>query len=356
MLKIAIVGCGKQADAHATPIQALPNCEIVGVCDREELMARQLSERFNVKHYFDNVKRLLEVARPDVVHITTPPDSHVELGELCLEAGCHTFFEKPFTLNSQQAEKLINLAMKKNLKLTVGHNNQFSHAARRMRALIGAGFLGGPPIHMESIWCYDLGDKAFAKALLGDKKHWVRRLPGKLVHNVISHGISKIAEFLNSESPRVVARGFSSPLLKSVGETEVIDELRVIISDDNDTTAYFTFSSQIHPGLQQFRVYGPRNSLIVDDMHQTLIKISRTNYKSYLRHFIPPLIDAKQYLSNAGGNIRRFVMRDFHLEGGRKFLIESFYRSILEDAPLPISYREIILTSRIMDSIFEQTK
>jgi predicted dehydrogenase len=44
MLKIAIVGCGKQADAHATPIQALPNCEIVGVCDREELMARQLSE------------------------------------------------------------------------------------------------------------------------------------------------------------------------------------------------------------------------------------------------------------------------------------------------------------------------
>jgi predicted dehydrogenase len=75
-----------------------------------------------------------------------------------LEAGCHLFFEKPFTLNSQQAEQLINLAMKKNLKLTVGHNNQFSHAARRMRALIGAGFLGGPPIHMESIWCYDLGD------------------------------------------------------------------------------------------------------------------------------------------------------------------------------------------------------
>lgn len=251
MLKIAIIGCGKQADAHATPIQGLPDCEIVGVCDREELMAKQLSERFNVKHYFNDVNRLLEATHPDIVHITTPPQSHLELGELCLEAGCHVFFEKPFTLNSDQAEKLINLAMKKNLKLTVGHNNQFSHAARRMRELIRGGFLGGPPIHMESISCYDLGDRAFAKALLGDKNHWVRKLPGKLLHNIISHGISKIAEFLRSDSPHVIATGFSSPLLKSIGETDIIDELRVMINDDDNSTAYFTFSSQIHPSASQ---------------------------------------------------------------------------------------------------------
>jgi len=40
MLKIAIVGCGKIADAHAAQIQRIPGCEIVGVCDREPLMAR----------------------------------------------------------------------------------------------------------------------------------------------------------------------------------------------------------------------------------------------------------------------------------------------------------------------------
>ena len=37
-----------------------------------------------------------------------------------------------------------------------------------------------------------------------------------------------------------------------------------------------------------------------------------------------------------------------------KYLIESFYHSIVADAPVPISYREIRLTSRIMDAIFNQ--
>jgi predicted dehydrogenase len=354
MLKVAIIGCGKQADAHAIPIQEMPNCEIVGVCDIEELMAKQLYERFKVKHYFSDVNKLLEVTKPDVVHITTPPHSHLKLGKLCLEAGCNIFFEKPFTLNSGEAEEIINLATKKNLKVTVGHNNQFNHASRRMRELIMNGFLGGPPVHMESIWCYDLGDKIFAKALLGDKKHWVRSLPGKLLHNIISHGISRIAEFLKNDSPTVIVRGFSSTLLRSINETDIVDELRVIIDDNDNTTAYFTFSSQIRPGVQQFRIYGPKNSFMIDDMHQTLIKTTPTNYKSYLKHFVPPVLYSMQYLAGAGHNINKFLKRDFHLESGRKILIESFYHSVSENTPLPIPYRDILLTAKIMDNIFAQ--
>ena len=49
MLKVGIVGCGKIADAHASQIQRIAGCEIVGVCDTEPLMARQLYERFPVK-------------------------------------------------------------------------------------------------------------------------------------------------------------------------------------------------------------------------------------------------------------------------------------------------------------------
>ncbi len=52
MLRVAIVGCGKIADAHASQIHRIEGCEIVGVCDREPLMARQISERFPVKRYF----------------------------------------------------------------------------------------------------------------------------------------------------------------------------------------------------------------------------------------------------------------------------------------------------------------
>jgi predicted dehydrogenase len=354
MLKVAIVGCGKIADAHASQIQRINSCEIVGVCDKEPLMARQLYERFPVKNHFSDLATLLSDARPDVVHITTPAETHFNIARLCLENGCHIYVEKPVTLNAADAHTLIALAEKKNLKLTAGHDDQFSHVARRMRALVNSGYLGGAPVHMESHFCYDLSDPAYARALLSDKQHWVRRLPGKLLQNIISHGIARIAEFLTSDAPQVIAHGFVSPLLKRMGETEIIDELRVIICEEERTTAYFTFSSQMRPSLHEFRLYGPRNGLIVDQDQETLIKLPGTRFKSYAEKFIPPVTAASQFVENLLANVKTFMANDFHMKAGMKHLIESFYRSIVQGTPVPIPYREILLTAKIMDDIFDQ--
>jgi predicted dehydrogenase len=354
MLKIAIVGCGKIADSHASQIQRISGCEIVAVCDREPLMATQLADRFPVKQCFTDLTELLSTARPDVVHITTPPEGHFELAKLCLEHGANVYVEKPFTAYADEAEKLIDLTEKKGLKLTAGHNYQFSPAARRMRELVKSGYLGGNAVHIESHYCYNLADPSYARALLGDKQHWVRRLPGKLLQNVISHGIAGIAEFLTTDNPQVIAYGFVSPVLKSIGETEIIDELRVIISEEERTTAYFTFSSQMKPSIHELRVYGSKNGLAVDQDHDILLKLRGDKYKSYADKFVPPAQFAKQYLGNLLTNIRLFLHNDFHMDAGMKYLIESFYRSIRENAPVPIPYREILLTTRIMDDIFNQ--
>jgi predicted dehydrogenase len=356
MLRVAIVGCGKIADAHASQIQNLDGCEIVGVCDREPLMAKQLYDRFPVKQYFSDLPELIREARPDVVHITTPPESHFDVARFCLEHGCHVYVEKPFTVDAQEAQRLVDLANKNGLKLTAGHNFQFSHAARRMRLLIERGYLGGLPVHMESCYGYDLGDPSYARALLGDKQHWVRRLPGKLLHNLVSHGIARIAEFLTSDAPRVTAHGFTSPLLKGIGETDIVDELRVMISENERTTAYFTFSSQMSPLAQEFRIYGPKNGLLLDQNHEVLLQLRGAKFKSYADHFIPPVVFAKQYLRSMFGNVKLFLARDFHMDSGMKCLIESFYHSIRQNAPVPIPYREIVLTARIMDAIFDQLR
>jgi predicted dehydrogenase len=354
MLRVAIVGCGKFADQHASQIQRISGSEIVGVCDTEPLMARQLYERFAVKAHFSDLESLLSETRPDVVHITTPPASHFEIARRCVERGCHVYVEKPFTVCEDEAQRLIALANERSLNVTVGHDGQFSHVARRMRALVQDGFLGGGPVHMESHYCYPIERSAYAAALLSDTEHWVRKLPGQLLQNVISHGIARIAEFLVSESPLVMAYGFASPLLKSMGETELIDELRVVICEEERTTAYFTFSSQMRPSLHQFRIYGAKNGLIVDQDEETLIQLRGARLKSYFEQFVPPVTIAGQHLGNVATNLRRFLVRDFHPQAGLKCLIESFYRSILDGAPVPIPYREILLTARIMDDIFSQ--
>jgi predicted dehydrogenase len=354
VLKIAIVGCGKIADDHAAQIGRIKGCEIVGVCDRELLMARQLYERFPIKAYFADLTRLLDEAKPDVVHVTTPPDNHFDIAKYCLECGCHVYVEKPFTMNQGDAKTLLAFAAKKRLKITVGHDEQFRPAARRMRRLVENGFLGSGPVHMESYYGYGLGGSGYAGAFLGDKRHWIRRLPGKLLQNVISHGIARIAEFLTSESPGVIAYGFVSPLLRSMGESEIIDELRVIIHDEGRTTAYFTFSSQMRPSLHQFRIYGAKNGLALDQDNETLIQLRGSSSKDLAGKLGGPIQLAAQYLGNLRTNLGAFLARDLHTQSGMRFLVESFYRSIVEDGPVPIPPREILLTAKIMDAIFIQ--
>ena len=316
-------------------------------------MAGQLAERLGIKGCFTDAQKLLEVTRPDVVHITTPPQSHFTLAKLCIEAGSNVFIEKPFAVTAEEVKELIRLAEEKHVKLTAGHNNQFSPVALRMRALIDAGFLGGDPVHMESIFSYDMSD-GYARTLLADEGHWVRGLPGQLLHNVISHGVCKIAEFIRSDDPLVLVHGFQSPKLRGAGESNLVDELRVIIADRDGATAYFTFSTQIPPAQHEFRIFGPKNYLVADHKHQTLIRGLSKSYKIQLNFFLPPFLYAKQYVANGCSNIGDFLRRKLHMDSGRRVLLKRFYRSISENLPVPISYHEILLTAKIMDSIFVQ--
>ncbi len=354
MLKIAIIGCGKIADTHATHIQRLPDCELVAVCDAEELMARQLYERFPARGYYTDIETMLKAARPDVVHITTPPQSHLPIALQCLSHGCHLFVEKPFTVDTHEARQLLDAAQRAGRKVTVGHDAQFSEVNRRMRALVKDGYVGDRVVHMESTWVYDLGDVTYAKALLENDLHWSRQLPGGLLQNIISHGLAKIAEFLHDESPVVIAHGFVSPFLRNLGEQHLIDELRVIIHDSPGTSAYFTFSSQRRPALNQFAVYGSKNGVMIDEDRRMCLKLDGRTYKSYANHFIPPFAAARANAANGVQNVAQFLKMDFHMDSGRKHLIQAFYRAVAHDEPLPISYAEILRISCIMDEIFSQ--
>jgi predicted dehydrogenase len=352
MLKVAIVGCGKIADEHAQQIRRVRHGQLVACFDTEPLMARQMRERFGGTDYSD-LERLLSEAKPDVVHITTPPKSHFPLAMQCLDAGCHVFVEKPFTMNADEARLLLEAATIRDLKVSVDHNLQFTEPALRLRALVAGGFLGGAPVHLESYYCYDLGDPGYAQAFLSDSGHWVRRLPGGLLQNIISHGIARIAEHLTSERPHVTAHGFTSPLLRTLGERTLNDELRVLIHDDA-TTAYFTFSSQMRPQVSELRVFGPKNGLLLDDNHHVLIKLKGSKYKSYLDMVVPPIELSSQFLANAVRNFRNFATGKLNMSEGMKELIDRFYRSIVDDQPVPIPYREILLTSYLMDAVFAQ--
>jgi predicted dehydrogenase len=237
--------------------------------------------------------------------------------------------------------------------VTAGHNYQFTLEMIEMRRLVGEGFLGGPPVHLESYWSYDLGDISYVGPMVSNPDHWVRRLPGQLFHNLISHGLAKVAEFLNDDLTQVVATAHQSSQLRQLHAKEVLDELRVLIRDKSGKTAFFCFSTQIK-GINQLRVFGPSGSITADIITGTGVRRTSRAYKSYLTYLIPPMNDAKEYLGNATTSASNFIRKRLYQDFGMKELIERFYRSILGEIAVPIPYREILLVARLMDRIFEQ--
>ena len=191
-----------------------------------------------------------------MVHLTTPPQSHYSLAKQCLESGSHVYLEKPFTITAREAESLIRMAERHDLKITAGHNLQFTPETLEMRQLLTQGFLGGKPVHLESHFSYDLGDTTFVGALLGNRQHWVRQLPGQLLHNIISHGLAKLAEFLDDDLIEIVGTAHQSEKLKNLGAREVLDELRVLIREKSGTTAFFVFRHRSR-GVNLLRIYAP---------------------------------------------------------------------------------------------------
>jgi predicted dehydrogenase len=78
----------------------------------------------------------------DAVAVVTPVWTHFALAKAALENGKHVFVEKPFTSTSQQAEELIELADRKNLKIMIDHTFVFNGAVRKIRELVDSGALG----------------------------------------------------------------------------------------------------------------------------------------------------------------------------------------------------------------------
>jgi predicted dehydrogenase len=353
-IQVAIIGCGMIADQHAEQLRYLPGCELVAACDTDEAMAEQLAERFHLSRVFTDAAEMLRGGGVDAVHITTPAQSHFPLARLCLEAGCHVYVEKPFTLDAGQADELLGLAEACGRRITVGHNLQFSPEALRLRQLVQDGFLGGPPVHLECIQCYSHDEPTYGKAVLGDPYHWVRRLPGSLLHNLVSHGIAKIAEFLHGDSPELMSISFSSPYLVEHNHSDIVDEVRAVLRDERGTTAFYVFTTQFGEGSNELRLFGRAGNLVLDNNYRTVIRIRPSTYKSYLRYFVAPLSHAREHARNTMVSMRQFARKEFQMDFGMRRLMELFYHAVRERGPDPISGAEIRRTARIMDAIFSQ--
>src|SRR5215813_13980829 len=142
MIKVGVIGYGYWGPNVARNFNQPGVSQVVAIADKSKNSQHRAQEAFPQVKVVGDSQEILQSPEIDVVAVVTPVWTHFELAKAALNHGKHVFVEKPFTSNSQQAEQLIELAERKNLRIMVDHTFLFSGSVRKVRELVDQGALG----------------------------------------------------------------------------------------------------------------------------------------------------------------------------------------------------------------------
>jgi predicted dehydrogenase len=340
-----LVGCGQIADVHLSEIRKIGEAEVVGVCDRHLDLAEQAAARFGGPRTFTELDRMLDTVRPDVLHVTTPPQSHRPITLRALAAGAHVYVEKPLAVDRAEGEEMVRAARRHARLVCVGHDQLFDPAWEECRRLQRSGALGRV-VHVDSVQGYDLSGP-FGKVLSSDPEHWVHDLPGGLFQNTISHALYKITDFLPDEEPEAWATWFGNS-----GLAACPTELRVFLKGAT-TTGTLLFTSAARGVQRVTRIYGTRQVIEVDLDGQVLRRSRPNRLPGAFAKLETPFHQLREAGCSLRRNLWRFLRCDLHFFAGMNRLFRLFYQAVREGGEPPVPYGEALRVTGIMDRAFE---
>lgn len=157
--RAAIIGTGDIASEHAAAIRQLGGrVEIVAAVDVNEERVSAFATEWGVTKTYESVSQLLAYERLDLVHICTPPATHVPLAIECLLAGVSPLLEKPPALSLEQLDLLLDVERQTGVPVIVVFQHRFGAGAHRLRALNGSPALGRPLVALCNTLWYRDGD------------------------------------------------------------------------------------------------------------------------------------------------------------------------------------------------------
>jgi 2-alkyl-3-oxoalkanoate reductase len=340
-MKVGIIGCGRIARTHMATLHALPDVEVVGLCDSYLPAAGALAERFGVNRAYRTVDELLEDGCPQAVHILTPPHTHADLALRALETGAHVLVEKPLATSSVDAAAMVTAAKRKGLTLCVDHNRLFDPVVEKARRLVEHGTIG-EVVSVETYHGFNRGAEA------ANSEHWSLRSPTGIYYNLAVHGVYLQLAFLGQVQDLAV---FS----KNTGRfpAAFAEEVRVLLQGKH-ALGHLCFSLDIQPHLNHVCIYGTRGTLVMNLNTMTLIKRLPSRLPKLLAKSWENVGEATQLLTSTVVNGFAMLSGRLSLYPGIATVIRRFYESVLHGAPPPISAEEGYEVVRLLEEIHAQ--
>jgi predicted dehydrogenase len=191
-LRFGVIGYGYWGPNVVRNLDQLDKAEVLGVSDLSASARKRVQKAFPHLEVTSDPTELLSSTDIDAIAVVTPVWTHFELAKAALENGKHVFVEKPFTSTTAQAEELIELAARKNLKIMVDHTFLFTPAVRKIRQLLDEDALG-------KLYYYDS-----TRVNLGLFQHDVN-----VIWDLAPHDLSIMDHLISQRPEAIVATGQS---------------------------------------------------------------------------------------------------------------------------------------------------
>jgi len=279
-MKVGIVGLGYWGPNLLRNFLANQSVDEVIGCDIKESRLKSISLRFPEVKLTNSYEDLLDKYKVDIICIALPVGLHYEFSKKALMKGKHIWVEKPFTASSKEAEDLITLAEKNNLKIFVDHTYIYTAAVRKIKEIIDNNELGDILYYdsvrvnlglfqndVNVIWDLAAHDLSIMDYLISDKK--IVAVCANGIANYYKHeNLAHISIYFNNNCFAHFHVNWTSPV--KIRKVLIGGSKKMLVFDDlessekikiYDSSINLTTKEDIYEALIQYRIgdmYSPR--------------------------------------------------------------------------------------------------
>ncbi len=216
-MNVGVVGCGFISGIHVNAWRDI-GLSVTAACDLNEEIALKFAKNWHIPSYYTSLSEMLKKEELFAISICVPPRFHADVAIEALERGCNVVVEKPFTINTQEAKKMLEALEKSSAKMTVVHSQLFEHSMFSAMNKVKAGEIG-QVVGMEVTTLHSPDE-----VMAGEENHWCHKLSGGRFGENLPHPVYLLQAFLGKLE-------IKSVLTDKLGSKPwmPIDDLRVIL-------------------------------------------------------------------------------------------------------------------------------
>jgi predicted dehydrogenase len=340
-LRTAIIGCGGISHEHLHHLAGSGWSDLVSVCDRSEATARFVAELYGAATHHTDAREMLRQTSPDVVHVLTPPQTHVEIVTMALDAGAHVICEKPIAPTAEAAKTLFALAEHRDRHLVETRNLLYNAPVRAIDRLVERGELGQIreiDVHL----CLDLADGPFGDLNLEGPGV---ALPAGAVHDFLPH-LSYL--FLHFAGEPATIDEVDGRLDNLGGNPRVGFDHLDAFARSGAVRGHLRITPDSAPPSFHLVVRGTAGSAETD-LYQRYLRVRRAA-DTGTRAPVEQMVSGLRLAASSMSNLAAKMLRRGSYEGVARML-DDIYRSLVEGGPLPISEASVLAGAALTDQL-----